>query len=213
MKIKVCGMTMMEQLKTLEEIGADYAGLIFYPRSPRYVLHAALKAEEVKSRFEKIKLVGVFVNEELDSVLEKIDTWGLDSIQLHGQESPAYCRELRNRISVIKAFRVGVDTEIAAAVEPYADAVDHFLFDTLGMQYGGTGQQFEWDLLLGAKIPQPYILSGGIGPDDAEKVRAFVEKDSSAYALDLNSRFETDPGVKDLDLIDRFIKEVKTKTV
>jgi phosphoribosylanthranilate isomerase len=211
MRLKVCGMTMIDQILALESMGIDFTGLIFYPRSPRYVLKAGLTAEKIKRERLQINKVGVFVNEPEEELLRVVDEWRLDMVQLHGDESPRYCERISNHVNTIKAFRIGKDENVAYKVYPYADAVDMYLFDTLGVQYGGTGEQFDWQLLQDAKLRKPYFLSGGIGISDAPKAIAFSKVEQYLFALDVNSKFEVSPGVKDMNLIKDFLSHLKSK--
>lgn len=203
-------MTKLDQLQALEKMGADFAGLIFFPGSSRFVGQSLLKPEEVKSNLDRLKLVGVFVNEDIDVVLKMVELWGLDMVQLHGEESSAYCQRLRSNIPVVKAFRLGENKNINELFDPYVNAVDHFLFDTLGKQYGGTGEQFNWEMLSNNTISKSFFLSGGIGPNDLRKIENFTALQLNVFALDINSRFEYAPGIKDLNKVERFIKEVKS---
>ncbi len=209
MRIKVCGMTRMAQLKELEEIGADFAGLIFYSRSPRSVLKSELNPAYLKRERSTINKVGVFVNESLEVVLKTVDEWKLDMVQLHGDETPRYCEQVSNHVNTVKACRIGADTNIPYKIYPFVDAVDLFLFDTLGKQYGGTGEQFDWNLLKKANLQKPYFLSGGLGAEDLERVQDFAASEKNLFSLDVNSRFELSPGVKDMAKLKDFITSIK----
>lgn len=209
MRIKVCGMTNILQLKELEEMGVDFAGLIFYARSPRFATRGGLTPEQLKREKLRINRVGVFVNETEEVILKTVDAWKLDMVQLHGDESPVFCERISNHINTIKAFRINSDDNIAYKVSSYLEATDLFLFDTMGKQYGGTGEQFNWNLLKNSKISKPYLLSGGIGPDDINKINEFCNTESKLFALDVNSKFETAPGVKDMISLKRFITTIK----
>lgn len=210
MNIKVCGITSLKQLKQLDGLNIDYAGLIFYKDSPRYIGEKIAK-EELKNADFDIKKVGVFVNPEMIDVLDAIDEYGLDAVQLHGDESPEMCEDLGSEVEVIKAFRIGntKDINIDKLVEPYDAVCDYYLFDTEGKngEPGGTGQQFDWSLLGKSRIEKPFFLSGGIGLEDAPKLKAF--KHSDFYAVDINSKFEKEPGVKDMALILQFLQALK----
>lgn len=202
MKIKVCGITKLEDLETLSRLGADYAGLIFYERSPRYMGHL-LQGADVKKTAPKLAKAGVFVNESLESVLDKVTGYGLQLVQLHGDESPGYCATLAQYVPVIKAFRIG-DTVNWETMRPYAHTVDYFLFDTASKAaYGGTGHQFNWAVLDTYPFEVPFFLSGGIGAEEVGALRAL--RWPHLYAVDVNSRFETAPGVKDLSAVQAFI--------
>jgi len=210
MNIKVCGITQFRQLQQLEALNIDYAGLIFYKDSPRY-MGDKLSGKQIKEADFDLKKVGVFVNPSYSELLDAIDEYGLDIVQLHGNETPELCEELSAEVEVIKAFRIGGDDSINIdeMVMPYDAACDFYLFDTGGLKesFGGTGQQFDWAVLKKAKIEKPFFLSGGIGPDDATKVRSFSHPDF--FAIDINSKFETAPGVKDMAAILKFLQAFK----
>ena len=211
MRIKVCGMTTTQQVRQLEEIGVEFAGFIFYPKSPRYVFQS-MPSNEIKQIKGKINKVGVFVNAKEDEVLRTVDECGLYLVQLHGDESPRVCERIANYVSVIKAFRISDSDHIEWKIREYYDAVDMFMFDTEGVGYGGTGKKFNWELLK-ENIRKPFFLSGGITPDDAERLKAFqkevVAKD--LFAVDINSKFEMMPGVKDMTKVKEFVESLKFK--
>ncbi len=197
MNIKVCGITDIKQLQQLDGLDIDFAGLIFYPESPRYVGDKLSKKDVKKADFD-LKKVGVFVNPEMIDVLDAIDEYGLDVVQLHGDESPEMCEDLGTEVEVIKAFRITGTENVDKLVAPYDAVCDYYLFDNDGLKetLGGTGRQFDWSILVQAKIEKPFFLSGGIGPSDAAKVKAFKHPDY--FGVDLNSCFETAPGVKNM---------------
>jgi phosphoribosylanthranilate isomerase len=208
MNIKVCGITEMKQLQQLDGLDIDFAGLIFYKESPRYIGEKISK-KELKSADFDLKKVGVFVNPEMIDVLDAIDDYGLDAVQLHGDESPEMCEDLSSEVEVIKAFRVSDGVDIDKLVAPYDAVCDYYLFDTGGLKesFGGTGKQFDWTILTKAKIEKPFFLSGGIGPDDAPKVKAFKHPDF--FGVDINSLFEKEPGVKDMSKVLHFRQAMK----
>ena len=209
MNIKVCGITQFKQLQQLEALNIDYAGLIFYKDSPRY-MGDKISGKEIKQADFDIKKVGVFVNPSYSDLLDAIDEYGLDIVQLHGNETPEMCEELSAEVEVIKAFRIeDTKIDIDKMVEPYDAVCDFYLFDTGGLKesFGGTGQQFDWNILKKAKIEKPFFLSGGIGPDDAQKVKAFKHPDF--FSIDVNSKFETAPGVKDMGALLKFLQALK----
>ncbi len=200
MNIKVCGITDMKQLQQLDGLDIEFAGLIFYPESPRYVGDKLSKKEVKKADFD-LRKVGVFVNPELIDVLDAIDEYGLDVVQLHGDESAEMCDDLSSEVEVIKAFRITGDEEIDELVAPYDAVCDYYLFDTGGLKesFGGTGQQFDWNILSKAKIEKPFFLSGGIGVEDLARVKVFKHPD--LFGVDVNSKFESAPGIKDMSKI------------
>ena len=208
MNIKVCGITQLKQLQQLEAINIDFAGLIFYKESPRYV-GDKLSKKEVKSADFDLKKIGVFVNPELIDVLDAIDEYGLDVVQLHGEESAEMCDDLSSEVEVIKAFRIKDGAvDIDKLVKDYDDVCDYYLFDkATDYSIGGTGKQFDWSILSNAKIEKPFFLSGGIGPDDAAKIKTFKHPDF--FAVDINSKFEKEPGVKDMGLVLGFKQALK----
>lgn len=210
MRIKVCGLTQVEQVQELDEIGVEFGGFIFYPKSPRYVFKS-MPAATIKKIKGNINKVGVFVNAPTNDVLQTIDDCGLYLVQLHGDESPRECEKIANYVSVIKAFRLREDDNILWKIKDYQDVVDMFLFDTEGAGYGGTGKKFNWNLLKGLDIRKPFFLSGGIRPDDVDALKEFsndvVAKD--LFALDVNSKFEVSPGIKDMNLVRQFVTKIK----
>ncbi|MGH2552356.1 MAG: phosphoribosylanthranilate isomerase [Chitinophagaceae bacterium] len=208
MNIKVCGITEMKQLQQLDGLEIDFAGLIFYKDSPRYIGNKISKGELKKADFD-LKKAGVFMNPEMIDVLDAIDEYGLDVVQLHGDESPEMCEDLSSEVEVIKAFRVNDTSDIDKMVAPYDAVCDYYLFDTGGLKesFGGTGQQFDWNILSKAKIEKPFFLSGGIGVEDAQRIKAFRHPDF--FGVDVNSRFEKEPGVKDMSKVLQFKMALK----
>lgn len=220
MKVKVCGITQMDQLHALSDMDVAYAGFIFYPPSPRYVSKAGLNGADVKKAKVKLYKVGVFVDAAYDEVMRRIDEFGLDMVQLHGRETPYECQKIVANIDVIKAFRFAENDHVAWMIKDYYADSDFFLFDT-GVPaskedrenktlYGGTGRKFDWNRLRGLNIQKPFLLSGGIEPTDAETVKAFMANDvaKDMIAVDINSRFETSPGIKDMEKVRTFIGEL-----
>ncbi|HEY6064397.1 MAG TPA: phosphoribosylanthranilate isomerase [Chitinophagaceae bacterium] len=208
MNIKVCGITEMKQLQQLDGLEIDFAGLIFYKDSPRYIGDKISKKELKNADFD-LKKVGVFVNPEMVDVLDAIDDYGLDAVQLHGDESTEMCEDLSSEVEVIKAFRVTDTADIDKLVAPYDAVCDYYLFDSGGLKesFGGTSRQFDWSILTRAKIEKPFFLSGGIGVEDAAKVKAFTHPDF--FGVDINSRFEKSPGVKDMGAVLQFRQAMK----
>lgn len=198
--IKVCGMRDADNIRALDQLGVDLMGFIFYPKSPRYVY-------EMPSYMPAhAKRTGVFVNEEKSTIEVYADRFGLDYIQLHGNESPEYCHTLRSAgLRVIKAFSVAQTKDIKKA-EAYESACDYFLFDTKCMQYGGSGNQFDWSLLNFYQGQTPFFLSGGINPYSAKALKELRHRRLAGF--DLNSRFELKPGEKDIERIKLFLSEL-----
>jgi phosphoribosylanthranilate isomerase len=206
MKLKVCGLTQAAQMEEAYALGVDYVGMVLYEGSKRSLV-PQLEREAAAIKELPVAKVGVFVNERCDRILELVEELGLTSVQLHGDETPEFCHTVRQRVNIIKAFRIGPDTDIDALVKPYHDVCDFFLFDTHSDAYGGSGESFDWSLLEKALVDKLFFLSGGIGPDDVQKLRDFYHP--FHYGIDINSRFETRPGEKDFDRLRHFVEEVK----
>ncbi|HRG24748.1 MAG TPA: phosphoribosylanthranilate isomerase [Chitinophagaceae bacterium] len=208
MNIKVCGITELKQLQQLDGLDIDFAGMIFYKDSPRFI-GGKLNAKDIKKADFDLKKTGVFVNPEMIEVLDAIDEYGLEVVQLHGDETPEMCEDLSSEVEVIKAFRITGTEDIDKLVAPYDAVCDYYLFDTGGLKesFGGTGQQFDWSILAKAKIEKPFFLSGGIGVEDAARVKAFKHPDM--FGVDINSKFEVSPGVKDMKLLLQFKQGLK----
>ena len=209
MNIKVCGITTLKQLQQLDGLEVDFAGLIFYKHSPRYV-GSKITKEELTGADLDIKKVGVFVNEEYDEIMQIVEDYELDIVQLHGNESPHFCEKISEEIEVIKSFSVDSksDKSIDYMVADYDEVCDYYLFDTASKgMLGGSGEKFDWKKVADSKIEKPFFLSGGIAPEDAALVKKFRHPDF--YGVDINSRFEKEPGVKDMALVLKFIHGLK----
>jgi len=206
MRIKVCGLTIADQFLQLDELGIELGGFIFYPKSPRYVFNHLNAADIKKLKGQSINKVGVFVNETIEDVLKIVDNCGISIVQLHGDETPHYCEKIAEYVSVIKAFRLRDEDDVLWKIKDYLDVVDMFLFDTATAVYGGSGQLFDWNILKGLSLNKPFLLSGGIGLGDIDKINQFVQDSVSENlsALDINSKFEISPGVKNMELIEKF---------
>jgi len=206
MKLKVCGITQLEQLKQLDELGVDYAGLIFYDQSARCIINK-LEADEVKYLPLSLKKIGVFVNATVEEIMKQIENFGLDIVQLHGDETPGFCNHISDQITVIKAFRITQSNEqnIDWMIKPYEEYCDYYLFDTNRKNaYGGTGEKFDWKILSENKINKPFFLSGGIGLNDIEKLKTFEHP--FFYCVDVNSRVEISDGIKNMESIKELVK-------
>ncbi len=202
MKIKVCGMREPSNIKDLIALAPDYMGFIFYKKSPRYIN----RWPDVDFP-DSIKKVGVFVNESERVINEKRISFGLDLLQLHGDESPELCYLLKQSgAQIIKVFRVDKDFDFELT-RRYEDYVDYFLFDTATKAYGGSGAKFNWDLLKKYNNSRPVFLSGGISKDDAEAITKI--KGINIVAIDLNSKFELEPGKKNIELLKDFFGKVR----
>ena len=211
MKIKVCGITNIDEALALSKAGVNYVGFIFYPASKRYALRT-LTLDEIKSvQLPGVLKVGVFVNEPFEEVIATATAAGLDMVQLHGDETTNYCKEMANHYPVIKAFRISETDDVAYKISEYLEDIDYLLFDTASSVYGGSGISFDWIKLANATGQKPYFLSGGIGPDDVSKITSFVQSDAAGNctAIDVNSKFETAPGQKNIQLLQSFIPTIK----
>lgn len=178
----------------------DYAGFIFYEKSKRFV-EGKLGPQIIKAA-KGVKKVGVFVNAHEKYILQKVKEYGLDMLQLHGEESPEFCKKLKKQIPVIKAFKIKGKTDIAET-ERYSGCCNYFLFDTAGKLYGGNGKLFNWKLLDNYNGNTPFFLSGGIGLEEVEELKKF--KHPSWVAIDVNSKFEDAPGVKNIKKLKQFL--------
>ena len=223
MVIKVCGMRDARNIREVSQLGVDMIGMIFYPKSPRYVemqsSHAGIIPDYVK---EDINIkssktparVGVFVDDMVQNIVTRVVNYHLDYVQLHGNEPREMCENLRSTldpdirpgIKIIKAISVSDASDIQKYKE-YVGAVDLFLFDTKCKTVGGSGRQFDWQVLEQYDGEVPFLLSGGIGPDDASRLHAFHHP--KCIGIDLNSRFEIEPGVKDVEKLKGFLNEIQ----
>jgi len=198
MIIKICGMRETENIREAEALGIDLMGFIFWPKSSRYV------SERPAYLPTGCKRVGVFVDASLDEIRQHADDYQLDLIQLHGHESPAFVEALRP-LRIIKAINIA-SAEDLIQTEAYEGIVDHFLFDTKGKVAGGNGVKFNWSILASYHGATPFLLSGGIGPDDVEAVNSF--RHPQCLGIDLNSRFEVEPALKDIHKLRQFINQL-----
>lgn len=205
MKIKVCGMREKDNIDLVASLHPDYIGYIFYAASPRDV-GSILQKETIENLPTNIEPVAVFVNKELGEALAILKHYNFKHAQLHGNESPEYCEAIkRHGFGVFKVFSINESTDFSE-MEKYLEVADYFLFDTKSPKHGGTGQKFDWDLLEQYKLSQPVLLSGGIGPDDVELVQQALVKYPWIHGLDLNSRFEVSPGMKDVEKLRTFFE-------
>jgi len=205
LKLKVCGMKVSENIRQLIDIQPHYIGFIFYPKSKRYV-GDSLSPEIINSISSNIKKVGVFVNESLDTIEKWAKKYQLDYIQLHGDESTNFCKELNNvGYQLIKAFQVHKDFDFNE-LEEYKKHCKYFLFDTQTPLYGGSGHKFDWQLLGNYDNEKPFFLSGGI---DLEDIEAIIKiKNLNVHAIDINSKFEIEPGLKNIEKVKKFKEQL-----
>lgn len=189
-------------IAVVAELQPAYMGFIFYPKSPRFIDNVS--AELIKYVPKSIKTTGVFVDEDIEVVKSLVFKHDLKAVQLHGSESVAYCQEIKlTGVEVFKAFGVNENFDFAQLAN-YESVVDYFLFDTQTTSHGGSGKVFNWELLRYYTLNTPYFLSGGIDITHTESVKKI--NDPRLYALDINSKFELEPGLKDVDKIKEFIK-------
>ncbi len=203
-KLKICGMKYSDNIQKIATLKPDFLGFIFWDKSSR-----KFDLKELPKLDSDIKKVGVFVDVTLKEIQNKIKTFQLDAIQLHGKESVEFCSDLKKeKIEIIKAFSINNDFDFSQ-LKTYETVVDYFLFDTKGKLPGGNGTTFNWQILKNYNLQKPFFLSGGIGLTEIEKIKEFIDSDLSkyCYALDINSRFEIEPGLKSKIEIENFIQK------
>ena len=205
MKIKICGMKYPENIEYLALLKPDFLGFIFYEKSKRFVGdNLLIKDLHIDKNTQK---VGVFVNASHEYILENIKKHDLDLVQLHGDETPDFCAYLfKQNIKISKAFQVDEDFDFKI-LDVYKDVCNYFLFDTKTKHYGGSGRKFDWDILSGYDNEKPFFLSGGIDIDDAQNIKQL--KGLNIFAIDINSKFEIEPGLKDVGKIGVFMEELR----
>lgn len=219
LQIKVCGMREPENIRALNALDVDMMGLIFYPKSPRYVRSIPVSAGIVPDRAASLlrpraKLVGVFVNEMPQTVVTHAYNYRLDYIQLHGNETPTYIDNLKRTlipdilpdVKIIKAISIR-EADDVKRWRQYEGHIDLLLFDTKCKTVGGSGEQFDWSVLSTYDGDMPFLLSGGIGPQDAESIKQF--KHPMFAGIDVNSKFEDAPAHKDIDKLQNFISSIR----
>lgn len=212
MQLKVCGLTKLDQIQELIDLKVDFLGFIFYNKSPRFVLNQ-LSLEQI-STIEHPGKVGVFVNENVERIIEISEKENLNFIQLHGDETEDFISELKKKlnpkIGIIKVIRIGNQTsdELQNIINQQPKTINHLLFDTDSKAFGGTGQTFDWNILNDIKIPIPYFLSGGIYQENIHQLSTINHQ---PIALDINSKFEIEPGNKDLEKVKEFLSLIKNE--
>jgi len=204
--VKVCGMKYPDNIREVAALKPNFIGFIFYPKSPRYA--EPLDDATLKALPKSIKKIGVFVNENLENILTIAYKYKLDGVQLHGTELVEMCKELKLAgYIVIKAFPIAEAYNFKVTKE-YEGACDYFLFDTKTDAYGGSGLKFNWTMLDEYVGDTPFLLSGGIAADDA---KAILKIEHPKFAgIDLNSKFEIKPGLKNVNLLNSFLREIRT---
>ncbi len=209
MKIKVCGISTRRDLLAIQDMGVEYVGFIFVPSSPRFVLNS-LDAEELKlvsNVFSQTSRVGVFANENAEVVRAIANEYSLTTLQFHGDESPLDCSEFTDEFEVIKSFSIGSGSDFDKCAA-YETSCKLFVFDTAGPLLGGNGTSWDWNLISQYSGCTPFLVSGGIGPDDISKIRLLTH--NRFLGIDINSKFETAPGVKNVETLIQFVRTVKT---
>lgn len=206
-KLKICGMKNLENIQEISTLEADFLGFIFWEPSKRYC-----DLESLPVLPKSIKKVGVFVNAYFYDIMEKVKQHNLDIVQLHGNESPTLCRDLKNEnITVIKAFALndGFNFNI---LKYFETTCDYYLFDTKGKFPGGNGITFDWKILENYHLDTPFFLSGGIGLNQTNQLKEFfnLEVSKKCYAIDVNSQFETEPGIKNKSELKQFQQQLNT---
>lgn len=199
MIVKVCGMRDAANIRQLEALGIDWMGMIFWPKSKRYVSTPPVYLPQ------HVRKVGVFVDASLDAIRQHVEDYQLDIVQLHGQESPEMLKVLKP-LTLIKALNIATPEDLQKT-EPYEGLADYFLFDTKGKSVGGNGEKFDWSVLASYQGETPFLLSGGIGPEDRQDVKTFHHP--KCIGIDLNSRFETEPGLKDITKLKQFLEAIR----
>lgn len=206
LKIKICGMRDPDNIAEISALRPDMMGFIFYPPSKRYA-GSILEPSHLSRLSPEILKTGVFVNEAIDQIISTVTKYSLDLVQLHGTESPDLCRSLKEKgIMVIKTFSISENYNFKNCAY-YASCTDYFLFDTSTPGFGGSGNKFSWDELKNYNHGHPFIISGGISPADADKISDLSL--SGLYGIDLNSRFEIKPGLKNSETLRNFIEAIR----
>lgn len=205
LKIKVCGMRDAKNIASLNQLDVDFMGMIFYEKSPRYVNTKTTDCKLLVAN--SVKRIGVFVKEELGQVSEIAKKYNLDYVQLHGGEELAYCKQLKVKgIKIIKVFAVDEAFDFDKTI-PFETVADYFLFDTKGEAHGGNGIAFDWGVLKKYKGAIPFFLGGGIGPTSIDAIKELNHP--MLFSLDLNSKFEIEPGLKNIVKLKDFIQKIK----
>ena len=206
MIIKLCGLKTKNNVKDLQHIRVDMVGLNFYEQSVRYVPDDDLTTQRMDTIPAHIKKVGIFVDADLDEIQWRMASFNLDAVQLHGSETVEFCKQIAVDIPVWKAFGMS-DSFDFGTLAGYDSCCQYFVFDTASVEHGGSGLSFDWDMLQDYTGKVPFLLSGGIGPDDVQKVLAF--KHPTFAGIDINSRFEFAPSNKDMGKVYEFVESIR----
>ena len=210
MKIKICGLTDTNNISDIMDLNPDYIGFIFYPASPRY-MEDKLFPEDLSPLSPGTKKTGVFVDSDFHEVSGKYGKYNLDVVQLHGEESPELCKQLNaSGIEIIKAFRINDEFDFHT-ITGYMPYCRYFLFDTYTRLKGGSGKKFNWKVINSYDLGHPFFLSGGISPLDADEITGITNP--SLKGVDLNSRFEDSPGIKNIAKLKKFIEELRGQEI
>jgi len=205
MKIKVCGITQLEQVKQLDALGIDYIGFIHYPKSPRHVAVQDLKTLAIPTKAEKVL---VTVNEDFENVCLMAQNLKCKTLQLHGSETPELCQKY-HALGYIVFKAIGIkDSYDFETLKPYETSIDYFLFDYKGKEKGGNGLTYDWSLLNDYQLNAKFILSGGLSIENVKEISNIDH--SKCEIVDINSKFEITPGIKDLTKVEAFATTLKT---
>ena len=206
MKIKICGLKFESNILGLSKLEPDYMGFIFWEKSKRLVIDSTPNLSQTK-----IKKTGVFVNADLEKIKDKVRVHKLEAIQLHGLESPEFCEKIKNLgVEIIKAFSIDENFNFNI-LEKYELCSDYFLFDTKGKSPGGNGISFDWEILRNYKYEKKFFLSGGIGIESISAIKKIKNLSLPLFCVDINSRFELNPGEKNIELIKSFKNSLKNE--
>ncbi|SDX09313.1 phosphoribosylanthranilate isomerase [Flavobacterium degerlachei] len=210
MKLKICGMKYPDNILEVASLLPDYMGFIFWEKSARYFDGVIPKLPK------SIKKTGVFVNETIDIILDKVALHNLQAVQLHGNESVEFCEELKSKLAkeveIIKVFSI-IDSFDFDILKPFESLCDYFLFDTQGKLPGGNGTTFDWKVLANYPSSKPFFLSGGIGLEEMDAVNEIIKTNLPIYAIDVNSKFEIEPGLKNIELCENVRRDARRDTL
>ena len=202
MKLKVCGMKSENNISEISKLNPDFMGFIFWPKSKRFFNEKSIRISN------KINKVGVFVNQDYDFIIDKINNFELDFVQLHGEEDYQFCKKIKTQCKLIKVFNIGSDFDFEI-LNSFESICDYFLFDTKGDSYGGNGIKFDWKLLKKYPSKKPFLLSGGIDLKDFTEILKIKELKIPLVGIDINSKFEFEPGLKNIKKVEELLKKMK----